>query len=99
MRHKPQELTTWRYKIVMYNMSIIIYQCVLNNRTDLIIWNKSERTGLIVDAAVPMDRNFVKTYVYKLTDIHKGWNMKKLKTITITVGYLGKLFEVLQENI
>ena len=44
----------------MYDISIIMVWRVLHSKPDQIIWNKDGRTGLIVDVAVPMDRNCVK---------------------------------------
>ena len=87
-------------------MSIIMVWHVLHNKTDLNIWNKEECTGLIVDAAVPIDINCLRKYAEKLTiyrdlelEIQSCGNMQKIKTITITVGYFGTFCEILQENI
>ena len=84
-------------------MSIITNRRVLHSKIDQNIWNKEERTRSIFDSAVPITRNCVKMYVEKLTnyrnlesDIQKGWNMQKVKTIPVMVGALGIVYEVLQ---
>ena len=60
MRHKSLELISCGNVTVMYDISIIMVWRVLHSKPDQIIWNKDGRTGLIVDVAVPMDRNCVK---------------------------------------
>ena len=51
----------------MYDTQIITNQCFLHSKLDQNIYNMEERTGLIIDVAVPMDRNCVKKYAGKLT--------------------------------
>ena len=66
LHQKSQELTIYGKINVMYDMSIITGLGVYHSKPDQIIWNKEERTGLFVDVAVPMDRNYVKKYEEKL---------------------------------
>jgi len=53
------------------------------NRQDIIVKNKTVKTCLLTDVAVPSDRNVIQKeaekelkYKYISTQIHRTWNMK-----------------------
>ena len=94
--HKPAAPTTLGNVVVTYDLPILTDRRLKHNKPDLIVWDKSERTALIIDVVVPMDRNVVNKIAEKLTnyrdleiELQKYLNLKDIKTIPIIVGALG----------
>jgi hypothetical protein len=47
-------------KPVLWNQPVHTDREVTANRPDIIIKNKKGKTGILIDAAIPADRNFVR---------------------------------------
>jgi hypothetical protein len=62
---------------------------VLANRPDIIIRNKTDKICLLIDVAIPSDRNVIQKGAenkleYKIsTEIQRMWNMKRFVTPVI----------------
>ena len=67
-KHKPTMSTTVGDVVLTYDQSIPTDRKVAHNKPDLVWWNKKERKALIIDVAVPMDRNVVRNIAEKLTN-------------------------------
>jgi hypothetical protein len=67
----------------MWNQGVHTDREVTANRPDIIIKNKKEKTGTLIDVAVPADRNVTKNeaerklkYESLCIEIQQMWNMK-----------------------
>ena len=69
-------------------------------------WHTHTKSCLIIDVAVPVDKNSVKKIAEKITkyrdlkiEIQKCWGLKKVKTVPIVIGALGTVCSGLTENL
>ena len=80
---------------ILWDFSIRTDRTILANRPDIVVKNKSDKTTMLLDVAIPSDKNvatkiFEKISKYKDLEIEltKSWN-SKTKTIPIIIGSLG----------
>ena len=67
-------------------------------RPDIIVIDKKERKGLIIDIAVPADvrveekeREKVEKYQDLKREIGRLWNLKKVEVVPVVIGALGSV--------
>ena len=67
-------------------------------RPDIIVIDKKERKGLIIDIAVPADvrveekeREKVKKYQDLKREIRRLWKLKKVEVVPVVIGALGSV--------
>ena len=89
----------------LITLSINTTPKVEKNRRDIIIWNKETKICQIVEVTVPLDRNLQKAYKEKqikyillITRLEQLYKNYKYTTIIITVGALGAIPKLLEEN-
>ena len=106
LKHKPSDSISKEGKTLMWDMSIVTNTRVLANRPDIIIHDTHTKSCLIIDVAVPVDKNSVKKKAEKITkyrdleiEIQKCWGLKKVKTVPIVIGALGTVCSGLTENL
>jgi len=75
------------------------------NRPDIIIKNKKEKTYLLIDVAVPADKNVVQKEAEKklkynsvCIEIQRLWNMKCM-IIPVIIGTTGRVTKGLKKNL
>jgi len=96
----------------LWNQAVQTDREVTANRANIIIKNKKGKTCILIDAAIPADRNVVQKereeklqYRSLCIEIQRIWNLKykiipviKGATRTVTTFY-GKIWKPYQENI
>jgi len=90
---------------VLWNQAVHTDREVTDNMPDIIIKNKKEKTCILIDVAVPADRNVVqkdaeKQLKYKsvCTEIQQMWNMKCV-TVPVITGATGTVTKGLRKNL
>jgi hypothetical protein len=75
----------------------------LANRPDIIIKNKKDKTCLLIDVAIPSDKNVIQKevekkskYKYLSIEIQRMWNMKCF-VIPVIIGATGIVSKSLQK--
>ena len=65
-------------------------------KPDIVIWNKKEKTALIIDVAVPNDYGLNRAEREKITkyqdlknDLKKTWSLKEISIIPVVIGATG----------
>jgi hypothetical protein len=88
---------------VLWNQGIQTDREVLANRPDIIIKNKKDKTYLLIDVAIPSDKNVVEKeaenkvkYKNLSIEIQRMWNMKCF-VIPIIIGTTGIVSKCLQK--
>ncbi|MDK1801142.1 hypothetical protein LRR74_28655, partial [Klebsiella pneumoniae] len=51
---------------IYWDLTILTDTGTEHNRPDMVVWNKTNRTAVINDFAVPQDQNMMKTYAEKI---------------------------------
>lgn len=84
-----------RYKIY-WDLSIVTDRSVEHNRPDMVVWDKEEKTALVIDFAVPQDYNLAKTYGEKMSkyealaqQIKDMWQLKKVNIMPLIISVNG----------
>jgi hypothetical protein len=93
--HIPEPVCEHEDITVLWNQGIKTDREVLTNRPDKIIKNKKDKIFLLIDVAIPSDRNVIqkeseKKLKYKnlSTEIQRMWNMKCF-VIPVIIGAIG----------
>ena len=88
----------------MWDVPIITDRKIVANRPDLVIHNKKERTCLLIDVAVPDDRNILMKEAEKIIkykdleiEITRMWNVRA-RTVPVIVGALGTFKKDAEKN-
>jgi hypothetical protein len=78
---------------------------VMTNRSDIIIKNKKEKSCILIDVAIPADRNVTRKEAEKrlkyqslCTEIQQMWNMKCM-SIPVVAGATGMVTKGLKKNL
>jgi hypothetical protein len=101
--HIPKPVTEHEDITVLWNQGIQTDREVLANSPDIIIKNKKVKTCLLIDVAIPSDKNVIqkeaeKKLKYKdlSIDIQRMWNMKCF-VIPVIIGATGIVSKSLQK--
>jgi hypothetical protein len=101
--HIPKPVTEHEDVTVLWNQGIQTDRKVLANRPDIIIKNKKDKTCLLIDVAIPSDKNVIqkraeKKLKYKnlSIEIQRMWNMKCF-VIPVIIGTTGIVSKSLQK--
>ena len=93
--HETPPVTESEHATIMWDFAIQTDRTIKANRPDIVVRDKKLQTVLIIDVAIPTDRNtsvktFEKLSKYKDLDIElaKSWKCET-KTIPIVIGALG----------
>jgi hypothetical protein len=81
--HIPKPVTENEDITVLWNQGIQTDREVLTNRPDIVIKNKKGKTCLLIDVAIPSDKNIIQKeaekklkYKHLTIEIQRMWNMK-----------------------
>jgi hypothetical protein len=104
-KHEPEPVSENRNICVLWDFTIHTDRTIKANRPDIIIKNKTQKTCLLIDVAIPADTNvsfkeFEKKSKYKDLEIEvqRMWNMKA-KTIPVVIGALGLVSKDFEANL
>ena len=98
--HNPQPVIGNEQITIFYDHIIRPGRYIEGNgiKPDIVIWNKNEKTGQIIDVSVPNDFGLNRAERAKLmkyqdlkNDLKKTWSLKKVEIIPIIVGATGLL--------
>jgi hypothetical protein len=103
--HKPERVININGTAIMWDVPAITYRTILANRPDILLHDKNEKTGLLIDIALLVDSN-VNTKesdkLCKFKDLEIKFNrMWELRTkiVPITTGVLGTIKKDLDHNL
>jgi hypothetical protein len=101
--HIPKPVTEHEDVTVLWNQGRQTDREVLANRPDIIIKNKKDKTCLLIDVAIPVDKNVIQKEAEKKLkyrnlsiEIQRMWNMKCF-VIPVIIGATGILSKSLQK--
>jgi hypothetical protein len=93
--HKLESVCEHEYITVLCNQEVQTDREVLGNRPDIIIKNKKDKICLLIDVAIPPDRNVINKEAEKKSkyknlsiEIQRMWNMNCL-VIPVVTGATG----------
>ena len=103
--HMPKPVCEEGYVTVLWNQAVHTDREVTENRPDIIIKNKKEKTCTLIDVAIPADRKVVqkeaeKKLKYKNLgiEIQRMWNLK-CTIIPVIIGATGIVTRSLRKNL
>ena len=105
MGHEPPPVPSNGKVTVFYDKDIQAGRYIKDKaiKPDIVIWNKKEKTALIIDAAVPNDYGLNRAEREKITkyqdlknDIKQTWSLKEISIIPVVVGATGLVKKTLK---
>lgn len=90
--YTPQALLENDNIKIYWDLTIVTDRGVEHNRPDMVVWNKTETTALIIDFAVPLDNNIAKAYGEKMTkyeslarQMRDMWKLRSVRIIPLII--------------
>jgi len=103
--HQPQTVTENDNVTILWDMPVNTDREISANRPDIIIKNRQEKTCIMIDMAIPSERNVTIKEVEKLSkykdleiEISRMWGMKTT-TVPVVIGALGLIKKGLDKRI
>jgi len=100
--YQNQSKQVMKVRLPYYGTSVN-RQTIPNNQMDVIIHDNKKGTCILIDAAIPKDRNVIKKaaekilkYIKLLTEIHCMWNVEA-KVIMVITGANGTISKSLRQ--
>lgn len=94
----PQSVITTDTHTLYWNRSIITDRAIPNNRPDIVLTNKTEKTTYLIDIAVPGPENTekkrrekIQKYLPLSNEIKEIWDQEKVVIIPIIIGAMGEI--------
>ena len=91
---------------MLWNFSIQTDHEVINNKTDIIVMDKINKTGNLIEIASPSDYNVcnkrlpnIRTYTNLSDEINTLWNLNKVQITPVTVGAMGTFYKRFDDDI
>jgi hypothetical protein len=82
---------------ILQNQQVQTDRTIANNKPDIITQENEERTGMLIDVAIPGDRNMIKKEAEKIlkykdliTGIQRMWNVKT-EVMPVIIGATGAI--------
>ena len=103
--HGPPPITSNGKVTVFYDKDIQAGRYIKDKaiKPDIVIWNKKEKTALIIDVAVPNDYGLNRAEREKITkyqdlknDLKQTWSLKEISIIPVVVGATGLVKKTLK---
>ena len=96
--HVPEGVVENEEVKVLWDINVQCDNVIEASRPDIIVIDKKERKGLIIDIAVPADvrveekeREKVEKYQDLKREIGRLWNLKKVEVVPVVIGALGSV--------
>ena len=104
--HEPQPVTADTNTTIFYDKIIPTGRYIENNaiKPDIVIWDRKNKTALIIDVTVPNDygvcraeREKITKYQHLKYDLKTTWSLQKIDVIPVVVGATGVVTTRLKE--
>jgi len=106
--HKPQPIVTNEHVKILWDFTIKTDHYVSANRPDIVIYDVSHHSVILLDVAIPADINIASKEQEKISkyqdlklELQKLWNLQSIRILPIVIGALGShtlnLIQYLQE--
>jgi len=83
--------------IILWNQQVQTDRTILNNKPDILIRDNEKRICILIDVAIPGDRNVIKKeaekilkYKYLTIETQRMWNVKT-SVIPVIIGATGTI--------
>ena len=103
--HNPETVTENERVTILWDMQVHTDKTIKANKPDIIIKDKKEKTCMLIDMAVPSDRNTSVKVAEKLSkykdleiEVTKMWGMKTT-TVPVVIGALGVIKKGIEKHI
>ena len=96
--HNPQTVSENVNHKLIWDMNIQCDRIIVERRPDIVIGNKMEKTAIVTDVAIPVDKRIIDKETEKIEkhqnlkrEIQRLWNLKKIDVIPMVLGLLGSV--------
>ena len=96
--HNPQTVSENANHKLIWDMNIQCDRIIVERRPDIVIGNKMEKTAIVTDVAIPVDKRIIDKETEKIEkhqnlkrEIQRLWNLKKIDVIPMVLGLLGSV--------
>ena len=96
--HNPQTVSENVNHKLIWDMNIQCDRIIVERRPDIVIGNKMEKTAIVTDVAIPVDKRIIDKETEKIEkyqnlkrEIQRLWNLKKIDVILMVLGLLGSV--------
>ena len=96
--HNPQTVSENVNHKLIWDMNIQCDRIIVERRPDIVIGNKMEKTAIVTDVAIPVDKRIIDKQTEKIEkyqnlkrEIQRLWNLKKIDVIPMVLGLLGSV--------
>ena len=103
--HQPETVTENEKVTILWDMQVHTDKTIKANKPDIIIKDKQEKTCMLIDMAIPSDRNTSVKVAEKLSkykdleiEITKMWGLKTI-TVPVVIGALGVVKKGIEKHI
>ena len=93
----PQTVTENVNQILIWDMNIQCDNVIVERKPDFFIANKMEKTAIIMDAAITLDKRIltrkwkIEKYQNIREEIQRLWNLKEFTVLLLVLGDLGSV--------
>lgn len=95
-KYVPQPVLQNNTVKIYWYFTVVTDRPVEHNRPDMVIWDESDNTAIIIDFAVPQDYNISKAYAEKITkygalaqEMKLIWNLEKVTIVPLIISANG----------
>ena len=96
--HNPQTVSENVNHKLIWDTNIQCDRIIVERRPDIVIGNKMEKTAIVTDVAIPVDKRIIDKQTEKIEkyqnlkrEIQRLWNLKKIDVIPMVLGLLGSV--------
>ena len=96
--HNPQTVSENVNHKLIWDMNTQCDRIIVERRPDIVIGNKMEKTAIVTDVAIPVDKRIIDKQTEKIEkyqnlkrEIQRLWNLKKIDVIPMVLGLLGSV--------
>ena len=105
-QHQPTQVAKNNSTKILWNFSIQTDHEVINNKPDIIVVDKINKTANLIEVTVSNNCNIcnkplqnVRAYTNLSGDINTLWNLNKVQITPVIVGAMGTFYNKLDDNI
>ncbi|XP_045463778.1 uncharacterized protein LOC123673337 [Harmonia axyridis] len=91
---------------IYWDLTILTDIGTEHNRPDMVVWDKKNRTAVIIDFAVPQDQNMMKTYAEKIRkyeplsrQMRDMWKLRRVEIIPLIISVNGLVLKKTVQHI
>ncbi len=105
-RHEPRPVTETDKVKILWDLNIQTARIIEARRPDIVRVDKINRTAIIIDIAVPIDRNVAakmdekqEKYQDLAAELKSLWKLRKLHVVPVVIGALGTVPKTLTRSL